>query len=87
MPSLGDAFENAGASPFHGHLRRFNQNIIQHRAIGNLFHVGDSNAAPHKRSDFTSMRSPARECRERGLGDRDAVERVAPWMGLPEVAA
>src|SRR6188474_1523716 len=31
--------------------------------------------------------SPARERREPGLGDRHAVEPVAPWMGLPEVAA
>ena len=29
----------------------------------------------------------ARERRERGLGDRHAVEGVAPWVELPEVAA
>jgi hypothetical protein len=44
VPSLGDAFENASASILCGHLRSFNQNGIQRGAVGNLFHVGDSNA-------------------------------------------
>jgi hypothetical protein len=32
-------------------------------------------------------RLSAPERRERSLGDRHAVERVVPWMGLPKVAA
>ena len=34
-----------------------------------------------------TRRSAARERRERGLGNRHATERVAPWMSLAEVAA
>jgi uncharacterized membrane protein YqiK len=51
----------------------------RHRAAGDQESCG-SHEAGHRNS-------PARERRQRGLGHRHAVERVAPWMRLPEVAA
>jgi hypothetical protein len=50
MPALSNASSNAGASFLMRHLRRFNQNVVQHQAVGNLLHVDDSTPIPGLRA-------------------------------------